>query len=68
MIVAMEGMPQWATFVANGSQASLAITDAITGTADTQTCTYQHDDMGRLASSSCGGLWGRRTRSIPSAT
>src|SRR6185312_247862 len=30
---------------ANGSQASLAITDTITGTADTQTCTYQHDDM-----------------------
>jgi RHS repeat-associated protein len=111
------------TWNANGSQASLAITDAITGTADTtrgprrchrgpsrrgrlrnsrsggpppanneartrpgwgsrgpqpgrassgssgeatrgpapikQTCTYQHDDMGRLASSSCGGLWGQ---------
>jgi RHS repeat-associated protein len=47
------------TWNANGSQASLAITDTITGTADTQTCTYPHDDMGRLASSSCGGLWGQ---------
>src|SRR6185312_14294502 len=44
---------------ANGSQASLNITDTITGTNDSQTCTYQHDDMGRLSSSSCGGLWGQ---------
>ncbi|HET9783770.1 MAG TPA: RHS repeat-associated core domain-containing protein, partial [Terriglobales bacterium] len=42
---------------ANGSLASLAISDSVPGTADTQTCTYGRDDLARLASVSCGTVW-----------
>ncbi len=41
---------------ANGSLGSLAITDQI-NPANTQTCTYAHDDMSRIASSHCGSTW-----------
>src|SRR6185437_12110851 len=41
---------------ANGSLGSLAITDQI-NPANTQTCTYVHDDMSRIASANCGSTW-----------
>ena len=41
---------------ANGSLGSLAITDQI-NPADSQTCNYSHDDLGRIASVNCGSAW-----------
>ena len=38
---------------ANGSLYQLAINDTIPGTQDTQTCTYAHDDLARVASVNC---------------
>jgi RHS repeat-associated protein len=37
----------------NGSLASLQITDTIPNTTDTQTCSYTHDDLARIASVGC---------------
>ncbi|HTC92890.1 MAG TPA: RHS repeat-associated core domain-containing protein [Terriglobales bacterium] len=64
------------TWNANGSLQKLQTTDGITGAQDTQTCTYSHDDLGRIASVDCGsGNWGQNfgydpfgniTKTIPS--
>ncbi len=43
---------------ANGSLASLSITDPF-NTPDTQNCTYSHDDLARIATASCGSIWGQ---------
>jgi len=40
----------------NGSLGSLAITDQL-NSANTQTCNYSHDDLGRIASANCGTVW-----------
>src|SRR5579859_2490449 len=46
------------TWNANGSLQQLQITDGISGAQDTQTCTYTHDDLGRIASVNCGSsIW-----------
>jgi RHS repeat-associated protein len=42
----------------NGSLGQLAITDTVSGTSDSQTCNYTHDDLARIASVSCGSsIW-----------
>jgi RHS repeat-associated protein len=41
------------TWNSNGSLQQLAITDLI-NSANTQTCNYTHDDLGRIASANCG--------------
>ena len=41
------------TWNANGSLASVAITDNIPTTSDSQTCNYTHDDLRRIASVAC---------------
>ncbi len=43
------------TWNANGSLGTLGITDNIPGADDTQSCTYTHDDLGRIASAACTG-------------
>lgn len=46
------------TWNKNGSLASLRITDTVPGTTDSQTCSYKHDDMVRIASVNCGNsIW-----------
>ncbi len=45
------------TWNANGSLQKLQITDRISGTTDSQTCNYTHDDLGRIASVNCGTPW-----------
>ncbi|HKW16867.1 MAG TPA: RHS repeat-associated core domain-containing protein [Terriglobales bacterium] len=47
------GTPGWNT---NGTMASLGITDPF-NSANTQSCSYSHDGMGRVASASCGTTW-----------
>jgi RHS repeat-associated protein len=47
---AFVGSPTWNP---NGSLGSLTITDPF-NTADTQNCTYSHDDLARIASANCG--------------
>jgi len=42
---------------ANGSLHQFAINDSISGTVDSQTCNYTHDDLGRIASVDCGTAW-----------
>jgi len=42
---------------ANGSLQRLAIADSISGTIDSQTCNYTHDDLGRIAGANCGTAW-----------
>ena len=50
----MTGVPTWNT---NGSLQQLAITDGFNGN-NTQSCTYQHDDLARIAAVNCGtGKW-----------
>ena len=44
------------TWNANGSLASLLITDPF-NSADTQSCSYSHDDLARIASANCGSTW-----------
>jgi len=44
------------TWNANGSLGSLAITDQL-NSANTQTCNYSHDDLGRIATANCGTIW-----------
>jgi RHS repeat-associated protein len=44
------------TWNANGTLGQLQITDQI-NTANSQTCTYSHDDLIRIASVSCGSVW-----------
>lgn len=44
------------TWNSNGSLGSLAITDQL-NSANTQTCNYSHDDLGRIASANCGTPW-----------
>ena len=39
-----------------GQLGKLAITDAFNST-NTQTCTYTHDDLARIASGNCGSVW-----------
>ncbi len=47
------------TWNANSSLGQLALTDKV-NTGNTQTCTYSHDDLGRISSSSCSGnKWGQ---------
>src|ERR1700735_5441367 len=41
-----------------GTPKSLNISDAF-NSADTQDCTYSHDDLTRLASVNCGTIWGQ---------
>jgi len=49
-----KGLLTWNT---NGSLQQLAITDQL-NSANTQTCTYTHDDLGRIASANCGSsIW-----------
>ena len=43
---------------ANGNLASLNITDPF-NTADTQNCSYQHDDLSRISQVNCGSIWGQ---------
>jgi RHS repeat-associated protein len=38
----------------NGTLGSLAITDNISGTSDTQSCTFSYDDLSRSSGASCG--------------
>ncbi len=44
------------TWNANGSLASLAVTDPF-NSANNQTCSFVHDDLGRIQSASCGSAW-----------
>jgi RHS repeat-associated protein len=44
------------TWNPNGSLGSLAITDQL-NSANTQTCNYSHDDLGRIATANCGTPW-----------
>jgi RHS repeat-associated protein len=44
------------TWNAIGTLKSLAITDPFYGPGN-QTCSYTHEDMGRVASANCGSLW-----------
>jgi RHS repeat-associated protein len=44
------------TWNANGTLGTLGITDPFNA-ADTQTCNFIHDDLVRVASTSCGTLW-----------
>lgn len=44
------------TWNANGTLGQMQITDQI-NTANTQTCTYTHDDLTRIASANCGSVW-----------
>jgi RHS repeat-associated protein len=41
------------TWNPNGSLATLAISDTVPGTSDTQTCNYTHDDLTRISSVGC---------------
>jgi len=41
------------TWNANGSLATLQVTDTIPSTADTQTCNFTHDDLSRISSVNC---------------
>ncbi len=43
------------TWNPNGSLAKMQIDNALTGS-DTQTCTYSHDDLGRIAGADCGAF------------
>jgi RHS repeat-associated protein len=45
------------TWSPNGTLSKLAINDQITGTSDSQTCSYSYDDLQRLSSGNCGVLW-----------
>ena len=45
------------TWNANGNLSRLQITDGLSGSLDTQTCSYAHDDLGRVASVDCGSKW-----------
>jgi len=42
---------------ANGSLGTLRISDGIAGTADTESCSYGHDDLGRARTANCGAVW-----------
>ncbi|MGH9624431.1 MAG: RHS repeat-associated core domain-containing protein, partial [Bryobacteraceae bacterium] len=44
------------TWNANGTLANLLITDPF-NSADTQSCSYTHDDLARIASANCGSVW-----------
>ncbi len=47
------------TWNSNGSLGQLALTDNL-NTGNTQTCTYSHDDLGRIGSANCSGnKWGQ---------
>jgi RHS repeat-associated protein len=41
---------------ANGTLGTLGITDAL-NSADTQSCTYGYDDLGRISKANCGSIW-----------
>ena len=45
------------TWNPNGTLKTLAITDNITGSNDTQTCSTAHDDLARISSFNCGSVW-----------
>ena len=44
------------TWNANHSLGSLSITDAL-NSADTQSCSFSHDDLRRLTNANCGSVW-----------
>src|SRR5579864_583514 len=44
------------TWNANGTLQKLNITDPFNG-ANTQNCSYTHDDLARIASANCGSVW-----------
>ncbi|MGH9393804.1 MAG: RHS repeat-associated core domain-containing protein [Terriglobales bacterium] len=44
---------------ANGTLASLGLTQNIYPSGPSGTCSYSHDDLGRVASVSCPGIWGQ---------
>jgi hypothetical protein len=48
------GTPTWN---ANGTLASLIITDPFPATSDSQTCAYSYDDFARLSKADCGAVW-----------
>jgi len=63
------------TWNTNGTLAKLVVSDQISGTADSQTCTYGYDDLQRVSSVNCGTLWsqnfaydgmGNISKSVPS--
>ena len=41
----------------NGTLGSLVIADSVTGTGDSQTCSYTYDDLRRLGGANCGSTW-----------
>jgi RHS repeat-associated protein len=41
------------TWNPNGSLKTLQVTDTVTSTVDTQTCSYSHDDLSRISSVNC---------------
>jgi RHS repeat-associated protein len=47
------------TWNANGTLAGLSITDGISGTSDSQSCSYTFDDVNRSAGVNCGSVWGQ---------
>jgi hypothetical protein len=48
------GVPTWNP---NGTLKQLAITDSISGSTDSETCTTAHDDLTRITSFNCGSKW-----------
>jgi RHS repeat-associated protein len=63
------------TWNTNGTLAKLVTSDAIPGTADSQTCTYAYDDIERVSNVTCGTAWvqnftydafGNITKNVPS--
>ncbi len=55
-VVHSSSMTATPTWNANGSLQQLAITDGFNAN-NTQTCTYQHDDLARIAAVNCPGKW-----------
>ncbi len=47
------------TWNVNGSLYQLQLNDSVSGSSDTQTCTYGYDDVLRVSSASCGTHWGQ---------
>src|SRR5271165_5538946 len=55
------------TWNANGSLASLNITDPL-NSANTQNCSYAADDLSRINTANCGAIWDNPSPTILSAT
>ena len=65
------------TWNTNGTLATMAISDSIPGTTDSETCNYGYDDLARQASVNCGTGWaqnftydafGNITKNVPSGS